>query len=96
MQTGIVSYGAALPKYRIESAEIWKVWKNLSTSFFDLLSIGERGVLGPEEDTLTLAVAAAKTALERSGVPLEKIGAVFLGNAAPICVHGRQFYGSFG
>ncbi len=81
MQTGIVSYGAALPKYRIESAEIWKVWKNLSTSFFDLLSIGERGVLGPEEDTLTLAVAAAKTALERSGVPLEKIGAVFLGSS---------------
>ncbi len=80
MQTGIISYGAALPRYRIESNEIWKVWKNLSTSFFDLLSIGERGVLGPEEDTITLAVAAAKTALERSGLPLEKIGAVFLGS----------------
>ena len=81
MQTGIISYGAALPKYRIESNEIWKVWKNISTSFFDMLSIGERGVLGPEEDTLTLAVAAGKTALERSGVPVEKIGAVFLGSS---------------
>ena len=44
MQTGIISYGVSLPKYRIEASEIWKVWKNLSTSFFDMLSIGERGV----------------------------------------------------
>ena len=79
MNTGIVSYGVALPKYRIESGEIWRVWKNLATSFFDLLSIGERGVLGPEEDTLTLAAAAAKQALVRSGVEPGKIGAVLLG-----------------
>ena len=79
MQTGIVSYGVALPKYRIEAAEIWKVWKNISQSFFDMLSISERGVLGPEEDTLTLAVEAARRALDRSGVPVEKIGAVLLG-----------------
>lgn len=79
MQTGILSYGVALPKYRIESAEIWKTWKNISTSFFDMLSIGERGVLGPEEDTLTLSVSAAKTAIIRSGIPAEKIGAVLLG-----------------
>jgi hydroxymethylglutaryl-CoA synthase len=79
LKTGIISYGVALPKYRIEAQEIWRVWKNLATSFFDLLSIGERGVLGPEEDTLTLAVAAAKQALERSGVGTEKIGAVLLG-----------------
>lgn len=81
MQTGILSYGGALPKYRIEAAEIWKTWKNISTSFFDMLSISERGVLGPEEDTLTLAVAAARTALERSGLAPEKIGAVFLGSS---------------
>lgn len=80
MQTGIISYGVSLPKYRIEASEIWKVWKNLSTSFFDMLSIGERGVLGPEEDTLTLAVEAAKSALERSAVPPEKIGAILLGS----------------
>lgn len=79
MHTGIISYGVALPKYRIESSEIWKVWKNLSTSFFDMLSIGERGVLGPEEDTITLAVAAAINALDRSPVPLERMGALFLG-----------------
>lgn len=79
MNTGIISYGVALPKHRIEAGEIWKVWKNLSTSFFDLLSICERGVLGPEEDTLTLAVEACKQALERGGIAPERIGAILLG-----------------
>ena len=80
MDTGIVSYGAALPRHRIAADEIWKVWKNLAEQFFDTLSIGERGVLGPEEDTLTLATAAAEQALARADVPKEQIGALFLGS----------------
>jgi 3-hydroxy-3-methylglutaryl CoA synthase len=36
--------------------------------------------LGPEEDTLTLAAAAAKQALERAGVEAGKIGALLLGS----------------
>jgi hydroxymethylglutaryl-CoA synthase len=80
LETGIIAYGVALPRRRIEAGEIWKIWKNLAPSFFDMLSIGERGVLGPEEDTLTLATEAARQALERSGVALEKIGAVLLGS----------------
>lgn len=80
MDTGILSYGVKLPKHRIEASVIWDVWKNLATSFFDTLSIGERGVLGPEEDTITLATAAAKQALERGGIDPEMIDAVFLGS----------------
>lgn len=80
MNTGILAYGVALPKYRIEAQEIWRVWKNISPHFFDLLSIGERGVLGPEEDTLTLANEAARQALGRSGLDPQKIGAVVLGS----------------
>jgi hydroxymethylglutaryl-CoA synthase len=37
-------------------------------------------VLGPEEDTLTLGVEAAKRAISRSGIPRDKIGAVILGS----------------
>ncbi|MCU0484880.1 MAG: hydroxymethylglutaryl-CoA synthase [Anaerolineales bacterium] len=80
MKTGIISYGVAIPKYRIEAMEIWKVWKNLASSFFDVLSIGERGVLGPEEDTLTLAVSAAKQAIERSGLETDRLDALLLGS----------------
>ncbi len=80
LDTGIVSYGTALPRHRIEASEIWQVWKNMAEQFFDLLSISERGVLGPEEDTLTLATAAAEQALARADVPRDKIGALFLGS----------------
>jgi hydroxymethylglutaryl-CoA synthase len=80
LETGILAYGVALPRRRIEANEIWKTWKNLSPSFFDMLSIGERGVLGPEEDTLTLATAAARQALERCQLSPQKIGAVLLGS----------------
>ncbi len=79
LETGIVAYGAALPKHRISAQTIWDVWKNFQTDLFDKLSISERGVLGPEEDTLTLATAAARQALERSGVDPKAIGAVLLG-----------------
>lgn len=79
METGIISYGVALPKHRIAAQDIWQVWKNMAPDLFDKMSIGERAVLGPEEDTLTLAAAAAKMALERAGLPKEKIGALFLG-----------------
>lgn len=80
METGIISYGVAIPRRRITAQEIWDTWKNLATSFFDLLSISERGVTGPEEDTLTLGVAAARQALERSGVAPEKIGVILFGS----------------
>ncbi len=80
METGIVSYGVALPRHRISAQETWRVWKNMATDLFDKMSIGERAVLGPEEDTLTLAVAAAKTALERSGVEKSRFGALLLGS----------------
>lgn len=80
MNTGIISYGVAVPKHRIEARVIWETWHNMAEQFFDMLSIGERGVLGPEEDTITLAVAAAKQALARGDVPKDKIGALFLGS----------------
>lgn len=80
METGIISYGVALPKHRIAAQSIWEVWKNVAPDLFDKMSIGERGVLGPEEDTLTLAAAAARTALERSGLEAAQIGALLLGS----------------
>ncbi len=80
METGIIAYGVALPKYRIARDAIWQVWKNLAPDLFDKLSIGERGVLGPEEDTLTLAAAAARMALGRCDLPAGQIGALLLGS----------------
>jgi hydroxymethylglutaryl-CoA synthase len=82
LKTGIISYGAAVPRHRIEAEEIWRVWKNIAQQFFDMLSISERGVLGPEEDTITLATAAAEQALARASdvVARDNVGALFLGS----------------
>ncbi len=65
--SGIIAYGNAIPRRRIEGTAIRAVWGNLAESFLDMLSIGERAVLGSDEDTLTLAVSAARSCLERAG-----------------------------
>ena len=78
--SGILAYGTAIPRRRIAASDIRKVWGNLAESFIDVLSIGERAVLGPDEDTLTLAVAAARRCLERAGDGAARsVGAVLLG-----------------
>jgi 3-hydroxy-3-methylglutaryl CoA synthase len=79
VETGIVAYGVALPRHRIEAREIWNNWRNFTLDMFDTMSIGERAVLAPEEDTVTLAVEAGRRALDRAGIPLEQVGACFLG-----------------
>jgi len=77
---GIIGYGAYLPFTRIKVEEIHKVWRNTSLEKIkNVLMINERAVLQPNEDTITLAVAAAKRAIEQSGVDRETINALFLG-----------------
>ena len=77
---GIIGYGAYLPFTRIKVEEIHKVWRNTSLDKLkNVLMVHERAVLQPNEDTVTLAVAAAKEALSQSGVDREKINAIFLG-----------------
>jgi len=77
---GIIGYGAYLPFARIEVEEIHRVWRNTSLDKVkNILKVNERAVLQPNEDTITLAVAAAKGALEQSGVDRAKIDALFLG-----------------
>ena len=80
MKTGIVSYGTYIPRHRIDVQDIFKVWRNVTPEIFDKMSLKERAVLLPDEDSLSLAVAAAKQALERSGLNREQIGAVIFGS----------------
>jgi len=62
---GIISYGAAIPKRRIKIEDIINVWKNSSVALVkNSQGVAERGVLGADEDTNTLAIQAAKEALK--------------------------------
>jgi hydroxymethylglutaryl-CoA synthase len=80
MHSGIVSYGAYIPRYRIKTEEISKVWGDEPGSIIDGLMIYEKSVPDLDEDTITIAVEAARHAITRAGVNPERIGAVFTGS----------------
>jgi hydroxymethylglutaryl-CoA synthase len=72
---GITSYGAYIPFFRLSRAEIARVWGTGASS-------GERAVANYDEDSLTMAVAAARDCLkgfERSSID----GLYFASNTAP-------------
>ncbi|MFZ3169901.1 MAG: hydroxymethylglutaryl-CoA synthase [Candidatus Methanoperedens sp.] len=80
MNVGIVSYGAYIPRYRIRVEEIAKVWGANANSIIDGLMVFEKSVPDLDEDTITIAVEAARYAINRANINPEKIGAVYTGS----------------
>ena len=80
MSVGIVSYGAYIPRYRIKIEEIAKVWGSNASSIIDGLMVYEKSVPDMDEDTITIAVEAARHAINRAGINPEKIGALYTGS----------------
>ncbi|EHP89156.1 hydroxymethylglutaryl-CoA synthase [Methanotorris formicicus] len=80
MKVGIVGYGAYIPKYRIKVEEIARVWGKNAESIKKGLVVNEKSVPSPDEDTATIAVAAARNALKRAGIEGKKIGAIYVGS----------------
>jgi hydroxymethylglutaryl-CoA synthase len=81
IMTGIVGYGAHLPRHRIKVEEIAKVWGADAPSYKKGLMLREKSVPPPDMDTITLSVEAARNALRRSGgVNPEDIGAIYIGS----------------
>ncbi len=77
---GIVGYGAYLPRYRIKAEEIARQWGADPESITRGLRLVEKTVPGDDEDTITIAVAAARDAILRAGIDPKKIGAVYIGS----------------
>ncbi|MDO8784689.1 MAG: hydroxymethylglutaryl-CoA synthase, partial [Syntrophales bacterium] len=71
MTVGIVGYGVCVPRHRILVNDIAKAWGSRGK--------GEKSVTGPDEDCITMAVEASINAVRSSGIPPEKIGAVYFG-----------------
>ncbi len=72
---GIVGYGAYVPRYRISADEIGRVWAG-----GEGYPVKEKSVPGPDEDTATMAVEAARNALARGGMDPSEIRAVWIGS----------------
>ena len=73
---GIVGYGAYVPRYRLPATEVARVWKGGGGG----LPVKEKAVPGLDEDTLTIALEAARNALTRAGIEPQLIGAVWVGS----------------
>jgi hydroxymethylglutaryl-CoA synthase len=73
MAIGIIGYGAYIPKYRIKAEEYVKAWGSFSAP-----GVKEKSLPGYDEDTVTLAVEAARHAIGYGGIDPEKIETVYL------------------
>jgi hydroxymethylglutaryl-CoA synthase len=76
---GIVGYGAYVPRYRIASEEIARVWGD-DANIGRHLDVLQKSVPGPDEDVATLSVEAARQAVRRGGIDPTDIGAIYVGS----------------
>jgi hydroxymethylglutaryl-CoA synthase len=76
LETGIIGYGSYIPQYRLPAHEVARVWKEGQSG----LPITEKAVPGPDEDTMTIGLEAARNALARAGIDPQEIGAVWVGS----------------
>ncbi|CAD7767865.1 hypothetical protein AIOGIFDO_00021 [Candidatus Methanoperedenaceae archaeon GB37] len=77
---GIVSYGAYIPRYRIKVDEIAETWGEDGDSIRKSLWVFEKSVPDIDEDTVTIAVEAARSAIGRREIDPLRIGAIYTGS----------------
>jgi len=73
---GVAGYGAYVPRPRIAAATIASAWGRAEDA---RLPVREKSVPSADEDTVTMAIEAARGALLRSGVAPSAIRAVWVG-----------------
>jgi len=77
---GIITYGAYIPKYRIKTEEIARVWGGDGPAIARGLGVYEKSLPDMDEDTITIAVEAARAALARRTLNPQDIGAIYVGS----------------
>jgi len=78
--TGIVSYGAYIPRFRIKVEEIARIWGDDPEDIKNGLLVYQKSVPGIDEDAATMAVEASRIAIEKRGIDPSKIGAIYVGS----------------
>ncbi len=73
---GIVGYGAYVPRYRLPASEINRIWHGGE----DDTPVIEKSVPGPDEDTATMSIEAARNALARASIDPTSLRAVWVGS----------------
>jgi len=77
LATGIVGYGAYIPRYRLPASEIARIWKAGDDEGLPVIG---KSVSGMDEDTVTMSIEAARNALKRAMIDPKDIRAVWVGS----------------
>ena len=75
IEVGIVGYGAYVPRLRLDSAEVERVWKGQAGR----RGVAFKAVAALDEDTVTIAIEAARNAVAMAGIAGAELGAVWVG-----------------
>ncbi len=73
---GVIGYGGYVPRFRIDAAEVDRVWKGPGMRPNGRVF---KAVSGPDEDTITIAIQAARNAMKMAEIDPADIGAVWFG-----------------
>lgn len=73
--TGIIGYGSYIPMYRLPNREVARVWSGRGGG-----PIEEKAVAGLDEDTVTIAIEAARNAMARAGIEPSALRAIWVGS----------------
>jgi hydroxymethylglutaryl-CoA synthase len=73
---GIAGYGAYIPRFRVQTAAISATWRPRGAA---AAAVAEKSVPGPDEDVVTMAIEAGRTAIGRAVMDPASIGAVWVG-----------------
>ncbi len=79
MDVGITAYGVYVPRFRIKTEEIARVWGKDGNAIKASLMVNEKSVPDLDEDTITISVEAARNALKMQGNKIN-IGAIYVGS----------------
>ncbi len=74
-KTGIVGYGAYVPRYRLPNTEVARVWTGGGNG-----TVKEKSVAGLDEDVITMSIEAARNAMLRAGIDPCALRAVWVGS----------------
>ena len=74
--TGIIGYGAYIPRFRLPGSEVAQLWTGSPKGS----PVKEKSVAGLDEDVITMSIEAARNALERAGIAPEELRAVWVGS----------------
>jgi hydroxymethylglutaryl-CoA synthase len=80
MDVGILSYGIWIPRHRIATEEIARVWGKDGASMAAGLGVKSKSVPTVDEDVVTMSVEAAEMALRRCHFDRVDVGAIYVGS----------------